>query len=157
MASPVNRRHLLKTGAASAGALATGTHLSNARAQSTPTASSTTAVYPGERVGPDDPRYQTLVRGYNQRWVGAPAYVALCGDTAQVAQAVQRAVDDGLRITVRGGGHCYEDFVSNNDGGVIIDLTPMRTVWRDRDTGGMASRAARRSGTSTGSSTGNTA
>lgn len=135
MAFPVNRRHLLKTGAASAGALATGTHLTSARAQSTPAASSTTAVYPGDQVGPGDPRYQTLVRGYNQRWVGKPAYVALCGDTAQVVQVMQRAVDDGLRITVRGGGHCYEDFVSKNDGGVIIDLTPMRAVWRDPDTG----------------------
>ena len=124
MASTINRRHLLRAGAGSAGGLVAGTQVLGARAQSTPIASPATPIYPGEQVPPGDPRYSTLVRGFNLRWVGKPAYVALCGDTAQVVQAVQRAVDDGRRITVRGGGHCYEDFVSDNDGGVIIDLPP---------------------------------
>ncbi len=92
-------------------------------------------AYPGGCVGPDDPRYPTLVRGFNLRWVGAPRYVELCADPEQVRAAVQRAVDDGLRITVRGGGHCYEDFVSGNDGGVILDLTAMHGVSRDEETG----------------------
>lgn len=135
MASTINRRHLLRAGAASAGGLAAGTQVLGARAQSTPIASPATPMYPGEQVPPGDPRYSTLVRGFNLRWVGEPAYVALCGNTAQVVQAVQRAVDDGRRITVRGGGHCYEDFVSDNDGGVIIDLSPMNAVWRDAGAG----------------------
>ncbi len=135
MAPQINRRQLLKTGAASAGAAATGTRLTNVRAEATPAAAPATPIYSGGQVSPSDPRYPTLVRGYNLRWVGKPAYIQLCGDTAQVVQTVQRAVDDGKRITVRGGGHCYEDFVSNNDGGVIIDLTPMRAVRRDPDTG----------------------
>lgn len=46
-------------------------------------------------------------------------------------QTVQQAVDQNLRITVRGGGHCYEDFVSGNDGGVIIDLSPLNGVYKD--------------------------
>jgi len=138
MAPILNRRNLLKTGVASAGAIAGGARQPSAMAQSGSTATPAVisgTTFAGDRVEPDDPRYQTLVRGYNQRWVGTPAYIALCGDTGQVVEAVQRAVDDGLRITVRGGGHCYEDFVSNNDGGVIIDLTPMRRVWRDSETG----------------------
>ena len=71
----------------------------------------TGGTFPGTRVTPDDPRYATLVRGFNLRWVGSPRYVEVCGDTEQVVRAVQRAVEEGLRITVRGGGHCYEDFV----------------------------------------------
>lgn len=47
--------------------------------------------------------------GFNQRWVGTPAYIQVIGDTAQVAEAVREAVRGRLRITVRGGGHCYED------------------------------------------------
>jgi FAD/FMN-containing dehydrogenase len=86
-------------------------------------------VFPGATVYPDDPRYPTLVRGFNLRWVGAPAYVALCGDTKQVVEAVQKALDEGHRITFRGGGHCYENFVSENTGGVIIDLSPMGEVY----------------------------
>jgi len=93
------------------------------------------AAYPGGRVEPGDPRYATLVRGFNLRWVGAPRHVELCGSTEQVRDAVQRAVDEGLRITVRGGGHCYEDFVSGNDGGVIIDLTAMHGVGRSERSG----------------------
>ena len=45
--------------------------------------------------------------------------------------AVQRAHDAGLRITVRGGGHCYENFSSGNNGGVIIDMSGMQDVYLD--------------------------
>jgi FAD/FMN-containing dehydrogenase len=86
-------------------------------------------AFPGARIAASDPRYATMVLGFNPRWVGAPKYIQLCGDTAQVVAAVQQALDEGLRITVRGGGHCYENFVSGNEGGVIIDLSPMNGVY----------------------------
>ncbi|HET6261167.1 MAG TPA: FAD-binding oxidoreductase [Chloroflexia bacterium] len=88
---------------------------------------------PGAQVPSDDPRYPALVRGFNLRWVGAPKYVQVCGSAEQVRDAVQQALDAGLRVTVRGGGHCYEDFVSNNDGGVIIDLSPLNAVYSPGD------------------------
>ncbi len=88
-------------------------------------------AFPGVIIGPNDPRYATLIRGFNQRFVGQPRYVHLCGTAEQVVQAVQRALDHNLRITVRGGGHCYEDFVSGNDGGVIIDLSVLNAVSAD--------------------------
>jgi FAD/FMN-containing dehydrogenase len=83
----------------------------------------------GHRINPSDSRYTTMVRGFNPRWVGSPRYVVLCGDTAQVVDAVQRAVGEGLRITVRGGGHCYENFACGNDGGVIVDVSLMHGVY----------------------------
>jgi FAD/FMN-containing dehydrogenase len=86
-------------------------------------------------VPPGDPRYPTLVRGFNLRWVGTPARIAICYDASEVVRTVQAAVDAGERITVRGGGHCYEDFVSANDGGVIVHLSPMDRVWRDPESG----------------------
>lgn len=85
----------------------------------------------GPLVPPGDARYPTLVRGFNLRWVGAPAYVEVVRDAGEVVDALRRALDAGLRVTVRGGGHCYEDFVSGNDGGVIVDLSPMHAVYRD--------------------------
>jgi FAD/FMN-containing dehydrogenase len=88
-------------------------------------------VFPGAKVQPDDSRYSTLVRGFNLRFVGSPQYVQVCGDVKQILETVQSAVDNNLRITVRGGGHCYEDFVSGNDGGVIIDLSPLNGVYKD--------------------------
>jgi FAD binding domain/Berberine and berberine like len=70
-----------------------------------------------------------MVRGFNPRWVASPAYVQVCGSTAQVVKTVQEAYDQGKRITVRSGGHCYEDFVCENEGGVLIDLSPMNGVF----------------------------
>ncbi|MGN6372470.1 MAG: FAD-binding oxidoreductase [Solirubrobacteraceae bacterium] len=87
-------------------------------------------VFPGDRIHRDDPRYATMVRGFNLRWVGQPAYVQVCGDTQQVVNAVQSAVDGQQRVTVRCGGHCYEDFVCDNRDGVIVDLSPMSGVHR---------------------------
>lgn len=87
-------------------------------------------VFPGDRVTRDDPRYPTMVRGFNLRWVGEPEYVQVCGDTQQVLEAVQSAVSASRRVTVRCGGHCYEDFVCDNHDGVIIDLSPMSGVYR---------------------------
>src|SRR5689334_4159558 len=84
----------------------------------------------GSQVAPPDPRYPALVRGFNQRFVGQPQYVQLCSDAEQVRHRVQVAVDAHQRITIRGGGHCYENFVSDNDDGVILDLSPMHTVSR---------------------------
>ena len=88
-------------------------------------------VYPGGRVDPADSRYQTLIRGFNLRWVGSPGYIQICGDTSQVVSAVQEAVRANLRITVRSGGHCYENFAVGNHGGVIVDMAPMNHVYFD--------------------------
>ena len=69
------------------------------------------AAFPGARVQPGDPRYGTIVRGFNQRWVGSPRRLVVCRTPSRCATG-RAGVDDGLRITVRGGGHCYENFVS---------------------------------------------
>ncbi|MEV8325546.1 FAD-binding protein [Kitasatospora sp. NPDC056731] len=81
----------------------------------------------GRSVRPGDPRYRTLGQGFNQRWRSNPAYIRLVVDEADAVGELNRALDHGLRPTVRGGGHCYEGFV-DNDGGVILDLGMMRGV-----------------------------
>lgn len=92
-------------------------------------------------VRPGDPRFGAVTRGFNQRWVADPAYVRLCGSAKDVVTTVQAAVDEGRHITVRSGGHCYENFVYGNDGGVIADLTPMNGVYVDRDSGAVVIEA----------------
>jgi hypothetical protein len=82
-------------------------------------------------IGRDDPRWNTLRRGFNLRWVADPDGIAVCGSADDVVAVVQRAVDEGQRITVRSGGHCYEDFVCRNEKGVIVDLAPMTGVYRE--------------------------
>jgi FAD/FMN-containing dehydrogenase len=119
---------LLKAGGVAAGAIALPGGRIGAAAQAMPDAGP-------ERILPGDAHYGRYSRGFNQRWVGTPSSIALCSDAEQVRQAVQEAVDGGLRLTVRSGGHCYEDFSAGNDGGVIVDVSPMTRVWRDEETG----------------------
>ncbi|WP_434642098.1 FAD-dependent oxidoreductase [Achromobacter piechaudii] len=83
-------------------------------------------------VTPGDPRYETLKKGFNLRWPTRPALAAsrieLCDTPEQAAAALARIVAQGKRPTIRSGGHCYEDFVSNNPGGVILDLSLLERV-----------------------------
>src|SRR6202167_4655829 len=78
-----------------------------------------------------DPRYAMLQRSRNLRWDGnpaeAPAEIVLCETAEQAAEALQRAVNAGMRPTVRSGGHCYEDFVVNNPGGMLLDLSLLKS------------------------------
>ena len=126
MPNTTNRRRFLKGTGAAVGVLAANRAGWTAHAQGTPGAGA-------EVVVPGDSHYGQYVQGFNQRWVGTPASIALCSDAGQVQQAVQAAVDGGLRLTVRSGGHCYEDFASGNEDGVIVDLSRMAKVWQEAD------------------------
>ncbi|MFI6943897.1 FAD-binding oxidoreductase [Streptomyces sp. NPDC050418] len=75
-----------------------------------------------------DPRYADLRSGMNQRWVAAPEKIVLPRTTADVVAAVQSAVDAGKRITVAGGGHCFEDFVYNDETKTVLNMTLMNAV-----------------------------
>ncbi|HEX3470085.1 MAG TPA: FAD-dependent oxidoreductase, partial [Silvibacterium sp.] len=89
-------------------------------------------------VNRQDPRYQALLRGHNLRFpenaASAPGRIAFCTTPDQVRQALQTAVHDGVRPTVRSGGHCYENFSANNPGGVLLDLSLLNTVDFDPST-----------------------
>src|SRR5215467_12943552 len=78
-------------------------------------------------VFPHDPRFETLERGNNRRFPASSAdsvsRIEVCHTADEAAEALQKAVRADLRPTIRSGGHCYEDFVVNNPGGVILDLS----------------------------------
>ncbi len=79
-----------------------------------------------------DPRYPALRGGRNARFphtdAEAVAQIDLCETADDVAAALARAVDAGIRPTVRSGGHCYEDFVVNNPNGVLLDVSKLNAV-----------------------------
>lgn len=78
-------------------------------------------------VSKQDARFQVLSRSRNLRWPAAADeavdHVDLCDSPDRAAEALQKIVSAGLRPTVRSGGHCYEDFVVNNPGGALLDLS----------------------------------
>ncbi|MGC5344254.1 FAD-binding oxidoreductase [Streptomyces sp. DT171] len=91
----------------------------------TPTAFDTVTVRPG------DPRYAELARGTNQRWVGRPDSIRVVDSADQVVAVVREAVAARKRIAVRSGGHCYEDFTTNPEVKVVIDLSELNDVTYD--------------------------
>ncbi|MGG2460882.1 FAD-dependent oxidoreductase [Streptomyces sp. RGM 3693] len=96
----------------------------------------------GTEVRPGDARYEALRRGFNQRFIATPDYVTVARSTDEVVGAVtkylaDRRSDDGpaRRLTVRSGGHCYEDFVCGDDVAVILDLGQLDAVYLDEEMG----------------------
>ncbi|MFD8706703.1 FAD-binding oxidoreductase [Kitasatospora sp. NPDC059648] len=82
-------------------------------------------------VRPGDPRYEGLLKGDNQRFVGRPEEIVVAGTTEQVVRAVQDAVRGGRRIGVRSGGHCFEDFTADPAIRVLLDLSQLDAVGYD--------------------------
>ncbi len=75
----------------------------------------------------NDPRYDTLKESRNRRWPASPhdevSRIELCDSAEAAADALQKIIRAGMRPTIRSGGHCYEDFVVNNPGGAIVDVS----------------------------------
>ncbi len=88
-------------------------------------------------INRQDPRFEALKKGHNMRFPGDNSQAAnrllLCSSPGEAEEALKAVVATGLRPTVRSGGHCYEDFVANNPGGAILDLSLWNRV--DHDAG----------------------
>src|SRR3954452_17797657 len=86
----------------------------------------------GELVTLEDGGYDEARRGYNGLSDKRPAAGGRCTSAADVAATVGVARDEGLDLSVRGGGHSAPGF-GTNDGGLVIDLSPMQDVVVDAD------------------------
>ena len=125
--SGIDRRRLLGAGAA----LGAGPAI----AAGLPGTARAAAATPPVRVTAADERYVDLISGWNQRWVSHPESVFLVTEARQIAALVEQAVASGRQLTVRSGGHCYEDFAYQPDTQVILDLTGMNKVGYDDQRG----------------------
>ena len=81
---------------------------------------------------PRDPSYQRARAVWNATADRYPAIVARCTSVADVVAAVRFGRDQDLVVAVRGGAHSYPGF-STCDGGIVIDLSPMRGVHVDAE------------------------
>src|SRR5947207_462337 len=81
----------------------------------------------GRIVAPGDRGYDEARRVWNGAIDRKPALIAQCMDTADVAAAVRYARDRDLLVSVRGGAHSVAGHAVN-DGGLVIDLSPMKGV-----------------------------
>jgi FAD/FMN-containing dehydrogenase len=82
----------------------------------------------GEVIAPGDEGYLEACRVWNGMYDNRrPALVVRCEGTADVIAAVGFARSNDLPLAVRGGAHSVAGF-STTDGGLVIDLSPMRNV-----------------------------
>jgi len=86
--------------------------------------------FEGQILAPDDPGYDDARRVWNAMVDKRPAVIAKCRGREDVAAAVSFARQTGLEVAVRAGGHSVSGS-SSTDGGLVIDLTLMRTVTVD--------------------------
>jgi FAD/FMN-containing dehydrogenase len=77
-----------------------------------------------------DAGYDEARRVWNGTIDRHPAVIARCTSTDDVVAAVAYAREQGLAIAIRGGGHNVAG-TAVNDGGIVIDLSPMREVGVD--------------------------
>src|SRR4051812_11064184 len=76
-------------------------------------------------------RARTDVREvFNAMHPSSPAGTVRCSGTADVVAGVNFAREHGLALAVRGGGHSIAG-LSAIEGGVLLDLAPMRGVQVD--------------------------
>ncbi len=81
----------------------------------------------GELIRPEDAAYDEARAIWNGAHDGRPALIARCADASDVRHAIGFARSEGLDVAVRGGGHSIPGF-STVDGGIVIDLSPMKGI-----------------------------
>ena len=86
--------------------------------------------FTGQLLQPTDRGYDDARRVHNGLIDKKPALIACCRGTADVADAVKMARTLNLEVAVRGGGHNVGGR-GTIDGGLMIDLAPMKGIYVD--------------------------
>jgi FAD/FMN-containing dehydrogenase len=85
------------------------------------------ASFAGQLVRPGEPAYEQHRRVWNGSIDRFPALIARCAGVGDVIAALRFARETGLKVAVRGGGHSFPG-LSVCDGGVVVDLAPMKGI-----------------------------
>ncbi|MCK1456763.1 FAD-binding oxidoreductase [Bradyrhizobium sp. 35] len=88
------------------------------------------ASFGGQLLKPTDEGYEEARKVHNGLVDKRPALIARCRSVADVVDAVALVIKLGLEVAVRGGGHNVAGRATI-DGGIMIDLSPMRGVHVD--------------------------
>jgi FAD binding domain/Berberine and berberine like len=84
-------------------------------------------VFRGELIAPSDPGYDNARALFNAMIDKRPALIARCTTPEDVARVIALAREHDLPLAVRGGGH-NGGGLGSVDGGVVIDLSALRSV-----------------------------
>jgi FAD/FMN-containing dehydrogenase len=81
----------------------------------------------GEVLEPGDAGYEEARRIHNAMHDRRPALIARCAGAQDVRAAIDYARARGLSLAVRGGGHHVAGYAIC-DGGLVVDLSPMKRI-----------------------------
>jgi len=81
----------------------------------------------GAVIEPEDASYHEARKVYNGMIDRKPRLIAKCSDAADVMAAVRMVQTNGLRVSIRGGGHNAAGLGVCDDG-MVIDLAPINYV-----------------------------
>jgi FAD/FMN-containing dehydrogenase len=84
-------------------------------------------MFAGDLLEPGDAGYDEARCVWNGMFDRRPALIARCVDREDVVGAIDFARSIGVMIAVRGGGHSAAGH-GTCDGGVVIDLSPMKEI-----------------------------
>ena len=84
-------------------------------------------VFRGELIPRGHAEYESARRVWNGNIDRRPALIARCTGAGDVQRAIEFARLCGLIVSVRGGGHSAPGYGTNN-GGLVIDLSPMKGI-----------------------------
>ncbi len=84
----------------------------------------------GQLVRAGDDGYEEARSIYNAMIDRRPALIVRCAGVADVIEAVTFARRTGLELAVRGGGHNVSGSALC-EGGIVVDLSPMKGIWVD--------------------------
>src|SRR3954465_15030769 len=85
------------------------------------------ASFGGQLLTPKSEGYEEARKVHNGLVDKRPALIARCRSVADVVDAVALATKLGLEVAVRGGGHNVAGRATI-DGGIMIDLSPMKGI-----------------------------
>src|SRR5690242_17609728 len=86
--------------------------------------------FAGELITPGSERYDQARRVWNSAVDRYPALIARAHNTADVVAVVRYAREQGLALSVRGGGHSTAG-LAVADGALMLDLSAMKNVHVD--------------------------
>lgn len=73
-----------------------------------------------------DSQFDELRAGFCKRIDKKPLVIAVCMNATGVQEAIKLARENELMVSIKSGGHCFEDF-SVNEGGFVINLSQLKT------------------------------
>lgn len=81
----------------------------------------------GAVILPDDADYHQVRQVWNRRYDRKPRVIVRARGTADIAESVRFAQQEGLPVSVRSGGH-HVGGLGACDDGMMVDLSLMRSV-----------------------------